>query len=136
MKYKTLLTKGIGVIGLSCLSTIAFAIEFNIDNQTNEPSTMRMYGRCTSDLLRGGVGVTPAHTRKPFSEPKIRIACVGHHDDCAADVFMSDNCSGPVVASGHFGIKSGILGFSETEGHNYSVNAPNGSYEVTIKYKS
>lgn len=140
MNYKQLLTNSMVVIGLSCFSSLAFAVGLTIHNTTNEPSTCKTAKGCSSDLL-GAVGVTPAHSSRPYSDAKIRIACKDQLENCKADVYMSSNCTGPVVASATFALHGGLLGPVVNNGSKYAVlGTPgvvgaDGNAPVTISYK-
>ena len=138
MNYKQLLTNSMVVIGLSCFSSLAFAkppAALIIYNNTNEASTCRTHMGCSTDLM-GAEGVTPAHSLKEFSDAKIRIACKDRLENCVAEVYMTNNCTGPVVASATFALKSGLKGdVVQVPGTNYVVNGTSGSTIVTIGYK-
>lgn len=134
MDYKQLLTNSMVVIGLGCFTSVAFAKELKIINNTNEASTCRTAKGCSTDLL-GMVGITPAHDNRTYSDAKIRIACKDQLENCVADVYMTNNCTGPVVASAAFALHSGLISITPKAGNNYTVNGTAGTSVVTIAYK-
>lgn len=134
MNYKQLLINSMVVIGLSCFTSLAFAKELKIINNTSEASTCKTAKGCSTDLL-GVVGITPAHDSRTYSAAKIRIACKDHLDNCVADVYMTNNCTGPVIASAAFGLDAGLISITPKAGNNYQVSGTPGDTNVTIGYK-
>lgn len=92
---------------IAALPFTASAAGLTIDNQTDFDSTSVLNNGACSTIL-GSDGITKAHTRKTVSESKIRLACIGHWSNCKAEVYMSNNCTGPVVATAYFDTKTGL----------------------------
>jgi hypothetical protein len=119
MFVKKILLTGIATIGLS-FSFLAHA-ELTVSNQTNQPSTSRINdGYCSTDIL-GADGITPPHTSKPIEDWKIDLACMGNYENCKADIYMTNNCTGPAIST---------VIFSKTSGIKY-VSPPVAGYAIT-----
>jgi len=110
------------------LPAAAQAAGLTIKNDTDKDSTSVINNGACSTIL-GESGVTRAHTEKTVPEYKIRIACMRHSHDCKADVYMSDNCKGPVVAKVIFDVSTGIKNV-ENMGLGYKISAS--GYKATI----
>lgn len=106
-----LLKKSVCLIGLSiglCLSAApVFAQALTIVNNSNSPSTSIINnGICSSQL--GSDGVTQPHTTHVVNDKIIALACFANPSNCKADVYMTNNCSGPLVATAVFDTKNGM----------------------------
>jgi|SRR3990167_2091461 len=90
-----------------------------IDNQTDYYSTAKLNGAACSTIL-GDTGITKPHSVNTVSDLNVGIGCIMNKKNCKAELYMTNNCSGNVVAIIMFdtskGIKSidnkGIDGFS------------------------
>lgn len=84
----------------SCtLSLTAFAMTLTIDNKTDFDSTTRANGGLCSSSVLGDAGIThPGHVNV-ITKNQLNLACMFNKKDCTADVYMSDNCSGDIVAT-------------------------------------
>jgi len=94
-------------IMFAALPFAAYADGLTIDNQTDFDSTSVLNNGACSTIL-GADGITKAHTKKTVAPTKIRLACLGHWDNCKAVVYMTNNCSGPAVATTYFNVKTGV----------------------------
>lgn len=142
MLYKQLVTKSMIAMGLSCLSTLALAsATLEIVNNTDEPSTCVTYGsgKCSATVLPKD-GITPPHGKKTFGDGQLRIACYPNLNKCTAEIHMTDDCTGLVVATAEYntgakGQKAGIVSFTTMPGGKYVIDAPIGGSKVTINYR-
>ena len=137
MINKQQLMKGMMVIGLGCFSTLVFANELTIRNNTKEPSTSKVR-RCTTDIPSlGDRAVTKPGTENHISENDIRLVCSippNKPTDCHAEVYMNDHCNGSPIAEVDFSKDSGVKKVEVKDNH-YSIDAPNGSFYVQINYR-
>ena len=108
MKISKMIIAGVLGMGMAC-SAFA-ASELTIVNNTNYDSTSKINGgMCSNDIPEAmGGGVTKAHQTKKVPGTAIGFACFGHSSDCKADVFMTNDCSGSIVATVIFDTKKGI----------------------------
>ena len=136
MINKQRLTRSLTILALSCLSTVSFAKDLVIDNQTNENSTCKTYGKgkCSTELLKEN-GVTPAHQSRTYTEPKLRIACYPTPENCTAEVYADDNCSGAIIATAVFDLRTGIKSITTIPNGPYVIDAPIGGFKVTLRYR-
>jgi len=98
------------------LPLVAEAGGFTIINYTAHYSTAVMnHGACSSKKLPGGKGITsPRHTdgtptENTIEDGLVNIACFGHEKDCFAQLYMENNCNGPIIAEAHFNKFTGLL---------------------------
>jgi len=108
MSFKSKLISVLAAISAGCLPLAAQASALTVVNNTDHDSTTVTNGFMCSSKLPGGNGITRAHTTNVISENTINIACLRNKENCKADVYMSNNCSGPIVATVIFSTKSGI----------------------------
>lgn len=134
--FKQLIMKSAAIIGLSCLSTIAAAGNLIITNNTDEPSTTVTNGKCSTQWLGEG-GITKPHEKRELKETQLRVACGKDHlDNCVADVYMTNNCTGPVIATVTLDTKKdGIKNVVVIPGGKYLIDAPLGGYSATMSYR-
>lgn len=86
---------------------LAHAGSLTIINNTNQFSTSIINkGMCSSGL--GKVGVTEPGGRNVVDEKIILLACGLAANHCQADVYLTKNCTGPVLTTVVFDIKTGI----------------------------
>lgn len=94
-------------VGFVATPVIALAGDLHIDNNTTKDSTTRIHGICSTTLL-GADGVTKAKDHNKVTPHwKLLIAC-GGSGACRADVYMTNNCSGSVVANVDFNTETGL----------------------------
>lgn len=116
MKNKRFFANSLAFIGLACLSGVVSAGTLTIFNHTNEYSTTFVLGNgCSKDILKNGRGVTPPQSspdapgKQTVPEGQLRIACrTQSPSHCVAQVFMTPDCSGPVVATAIIDIVNGV----------------------------
>lgn len=133
MKLGTMINSVIAV-GTISLSSLALAAQpLIIHNNTDFPSTTVTNNGPCSNILSDGI--TPPHTPPAghtVSVKSIKAACILNSENCAARVYLSNNCSGAAIASVTFSINTGIKGDPVMEpGVNYCVRK-NGPFEVTM----
>lgn len=114
MLVKKSLFSGLLAIGIS-LPLFAQAADLTIVNNTYCPSTTITNNGACSTIL-GDSGVTKPHSTNVVTAAKIFIACIVNQKNCKADIYMTDDCTGPKVATVTFdiydaGIKS-ILNYN------------------------
>jgi hypothetical protein len=137
MKLATMLSS-VFAVGMVSLSPLALAVQpLTLHNNTDFPSTTVANNGPCSNILADGV--TPAHTSPEghqVSVKSIKAACILNPRNCNARVYLSGNCSGPVIANVTFDIDSGIKGDPITEaGVGYCLKK-NGPFEITMAPKA
>lgn len=80
----------------------------NTDHDSTTITNSHKPNPMCSANLPGGKGITRAHTTNVIPENTVNIACIKDKQNCKADVYMTNNCSGPMIATVIFDIKSGI----------------------------
>ena len=100
------------------LPLIASANSLWITNNTSHDSTSVINGKCTSSLPGG---IRRHNSTNQIRETLMKIACYPRLEDCVAQVYMTNNCTGPIITTAHFSITKGIL----------SVAEPQGGYKIT-----
>lgn len=97
-------------VGISSVSVYAqaAAADLTLINNTDSDSTsiINNSGFCSS-WLKGGV--TKAHSTNKVDKATIDFACALTAPACTADVYMDDNCSGPVIATIYFNTNTGFI---------------------------
>jgi hypothetical protein len=98
--------KKIILISSLILSTTAHA-DLTIVNNTDFDSTCVVNdGMCSNEL--GDSGITHAHTSNLIEQIQLYIACGISTSNCKADVYMTPDCSGPVVGTVILDLNDGI----------------------------
>jgi hypothetical protein len=92
---------------IAALPFSANAAGLTIDNKTDFDSTSVLNNGACSTIL-GADGITKAHTKKTVASSRVRLACLGHWSNCKAVVYMTNNCTGPAVATVYFDVNTGI----------------------------
>ena len=111
-------------IGLS-LPLFAHA-ELVIKNNTKEFSTSRINdGYCSSEIL-GDDGVTKPGDTKKVDNGRLFFACRDNLEDCKADVYMTNNCTGDLITTVIFSFWTGIKSATPPK-NGYSISF-NGFY--------
>ncbi len=96
--------------GLSMVSFSAQANDLLISNNTDLPSTSVInHGLCSTILKDAGV-VKPHEQNHIVPSDKVKWACTIFPSNCQADVYLTNNCQGPLIASVTFDVNSGIKG--------------------------
>ncbi|OGT54084.1 MAG: hypothetical protein A3F43_05645 [Gammaproteobacteria bacterium RIFCSPHIGHO2_12_FULL_42_10] len=105
--FKTLTISFVTTIICLPLCTVE-AGDLTIINNTGHDSTSVINnGPCSANIL-GDVGITHAHTTNVVPETTVIKACIFNKSNCTAAVHMTNNCSGPVVATVVLDVKKGI----------------------------
>lgn len=101
-------------------ATASYAADLTIQNNTDNDSTSVInHGLCSTKVL-GQDGITKARTTKVIKEFQLRLACMLSPENCKADVYMTNNCSGDIITTITFSTKSGIKSVTPPK-HNYVV---------------
>lgn len=107
---------------LISLPLMSFAGDLTLVNNTNQDSTSVINNGVCSTIL-GSTGITKAHSTNVVPESKINLACILNRSNCKADVYMTNNCTGKVVATVVMDTKKGIK----------SVDIKDKSYQIDAK---
>lgn len=93
-----------------------------ISNRTNFDSTSTInHLGCSSKLIKG-YGITKAHTQNRIPQISVNYACYFHPNDCVADVYMNDSCTGQKVATVVLSSSSGIYQITPEPGAKFKVS--------------
>ena len=118
-----MLFKKTSIILTLSFSFISFAYaDLKITNNTNTPATSVINNGSCSDNLPNGYGVTQPHSTNAVPDWIIKLACLMHTKDCKAEVHMTNNCSGPVIASVIFDTKKGVQSIQNKDVDGYVVS--------------
>jgi hypothetical protein len=124
----------------ACLLIAGVSLPFSVQagdliihNFTKHNSTTKTNkGYCSTEILGSVAGTTKAGETKPISEMQLKFACIGHLEDCVADVYMADNCGGDIISTVNFSVTTGIKGYTKPK-YGYMVTvAPNNKFDITI----
>jgi len=129
MFLKKLAGVGAMVIGVT-VAAPAYA-DLTIVNNTDYDSTCIVNDGACSTIL-GDIGITHAHSTNSLDYVLLRIACGLHPDNCHADVYMSNDCSGPKVGTVVMNINDGISSIEETGAFTLALDNP---FEIQISSK-
>ena len=83
------------------------AASLTIINNTNHDSTSILNNGACSDIL-GPSGISHAHNTNVVPEAILNKGCIFNKANCKAEVHMTNNCSGPAIATVTFDVKTGI----------------------------
>lgn len=109
MSVKKTIITSLLAMSVSSVSIFAQAANLTIINNTGQDSTSYINNSplCSSYIPNG---TTKAHSTNVIPESTISAACMVDTVNCKADVYMTNNCTGPVVATIIFDINQGIKG--------------------------
>lgn len=105
--------KGLTITLLAGFSaaTLAYAAgpaadDLTIVNNTNYASTCVINrGACSANLPHG---ITEPHSTNTVDKRTVGLACLANSTNCTADVYMTRDCSGQIVAKIIFDTKTGV----------------------------
>lgn len=131
---KTVLVSLLG-LGL-CLPVIASASTLVIDNHSTRDSTLKVTNgtntACSSKLLTNGVTkANNGHTE--VSEGNMNMLCGANKDNCLADIYMTNDCSGPVIAKAKFSTTRGIQDLKEQGDTPFTFTFTTGGFYMLIE---
>lgn len=121
-----------GLIAMS-LPVIAMATPLTIVNNTNQDSTSIINNGMCSNAL-GPSGITRAHQTNVVPDVVLQNACFFTPENCRADIYMTNNCTGPKVATAMFSLKRGITGITGFT-PNYAL-VMNGSFGLIMNSRT
>lgn len=126
MATKKIIFTSLLAISMSSVSMMATAGDLNLINNTDLDSTSIINnGMCSSSLL-GKDGITKAHDTNKIAGGLVKMACFRIADpkaeNCSADVYMSNDCSGKKVATVILDISSGVKSIT-MHGEGYKISA-------------
>jgi len=95
-----------------------------VTNNTKFDSTSIINdGLCSSKVLGPKSGVTKAgEQRHEVTGGQLALACFKNHQNCKADIYMTDNCTGKKISSVVFSTSTGIKSFT-TDDPSYRLTA-------------
>lgn len=101
-----------------------------ITNNTKLDSTCIINGTVCSNAL-GDIGITHPGKTNTIPATTVGLACWGHNDDCVADVYMTNNCTGPKIGTVHLNTSSGIQSAS-VDDSNYRIDYQKDDFFVIL----
>jgi|GEM_PF-3191568 len=131
-------------MALSALSLCIYLLPFSskaanlvIDNQTFFPSTSQINNQsknaqCSKDIP--DYGITPPHTKNTIPSGIVFAACLANLKSCTAEVHMSNDCTGPIIATVVFDFYNGIKSIANNYGPRGFIiaNPPRSPFYVDI----
>lgn len=129
MSLKKTVLSSLLITGLT-LPLFAQANDLTITNNTDQDSTSKInQGLCSKDIL-GPNGITYKHSTRVIKNVQIKVACMAKPEDCKADVYMTNNCTGSVITTIDFSVTKGIKGHTPVvNGYRLTVENP---FKVTL----
>lgn len=129
MSLKKTFLSSLLMVGLS-LPLFAQANDLTITNNTDQDSTSRInQGMCSKDIL-GPNGITYKHSTRVIKNVQIKVACMAKPEDCKADVYMTNNCTGNVITTISYSVTKGILGHTPVlDGYELTID---NAFKVTL----
>lgn len=128
MLLKKIIASSLLALGVSA----AHAQDLTITNNTDFPSTTHLNNTICSSVL-GDLGVTPAKGSRTINEQAIRLVCITNPNNCQADVYLSKDCSGPVIAKAVYDVATGLKSVSMISPDYQIEGSP---FNLVIKKKS
>ena len=125
-------------VGIVNIPMLAQANSLFITNNTNEYSTTivkRAVRLCSTSVL-GSNGITnPGEQNHEISDGNLHIACYKTEEHCVAEVYMTNNCTGPEVAEVTFSLTKGIgNGDISMKDNRYNIIA-DGPFRIRMEYR-
>lgn len=114
------------------LPVVAQANDLTTVNNSNHDSTCVVNNGPCSTILGEKYGVTKAHSTNTIPSSKVWLACVRDTKNCKANVYMTNNCSGPVVGTVTLNTDTGVTNVYNTPGSGYVISSQPGTFTVTI----
>lgn len=111
------------IIAVLALPVVATATPLTIINNTNHDSTSIINGGACSNSL-GPAGVTKAHSTNLVLDIVIKHICRFTPKNCRADIYMTNNCTGPVVGTAVLDINAGIQSVSSIAPYKIEKTSP------------
>jgi len=111
----------------------ASAGDLVINNRTNFDSASIINGGACSKIL-GESGIARAHTdHNVVLDSKVRLACRTDLKNCKAEVKITENCSGPKIATIYFDVDTGIKPNFTVDDSRFDIQAS--GFEITVVQK-
>ena len=111
--------------------------DLTVDNQTFFPSTSKInnqngHAQCSSAIPI--YGVTKPQSKNVIPQGIIWSACIANLHACTAEVYMTNDCTGPVIATAVFDISTGIKSINNLYGPEgfMLANPPRGPFYIDI----
>jgi hypothetical protein len=123
----------VGVASFSLLAQAAGPVprDLLISNNTDYFSTAIINGGPCSTVLPNNYGITSPH-EMAHTVPGgyVKMACFLNPFNCTADVYMTENCSGPKIATVYVNIFQGINSVDPVPNSGYSVVHTDNSFTI------
>lgn len=126
--FKKTLLGSLLVFGLSSLSFATLTIK----NETKFDSTAVINKGMCSKWLSGGV--TKAGTTNVIADWVLNLACRKDKENCHADVYMTNDCSGPIVGTAEFSLTKGVRDINVIDKAHFDVTKQ-GPFFIVLKQK-
>lgn len=120
-----MLFKKLKLFGTATLTCCVLALplpakaDLTIDNQTFFPSTCKINNQKGNAQCSNTIpvyGVTQAKSKNIIPQGIIWGACLANLHACTAEVYMTNDCSGPIIATAVFDINTGIRSITNNYG--------------------
>jgi hypothetical protein len=124
---KTMLAAGLAILSVPLLA-LANTPDLIIHNNTDLPSTSVINGSICSNFLPGNVGITQPHSTNNVPGVTVHSACWANRENCRAVIYMTPDCSGPVIGTVVISTTSGVKSIEVNGGYSISGNG----FEITL----
>lgn len=130
MRLRTIISSILAACAMG-LSPLALATpDLIVHNNTDFYSTtLANNGACSSNFPQEK-GITPPHTTKSIDGRIVRAACLTNSDNCKADVYLTNNCKGPIIATVIFSVNTGIKSKNNIPNSGYCLRGA--GFDVTL----
>jgi hypothetical protein len=122
---RTILSSALGLLAMPAL---ALANNLVIHNNTDFPSTTVINDGVCSNFLPGGVGITQPHSTNTVPSVTVHSACWADRENCRATIYITNDCTGPVIAKVVLSTKSGVKSIEMLGSYSIIANG----FEVTL----
>jgi hypothetical protein len=117
------------------MSLQALAGDLIINNRTDLDSTSVINGGACSTKL-GEIGIARAHTENNVvPDSKVRLACFFNKRNCKAEVHLTANCTGPIIATVYFDVDAGIKPIKPEDIYDNSYNIVGAGFSISLEKK-
>lgn len=118
------------VIAICSMPLMAQADDLVINNTTDFFSTSVINNGSCSTIL-GETGITKPRSVNTVSSKTVKLACLFNQANCKADVYMTNNCTGPVIATAVLDTSKGI---KSVEMKDAKFKVGYAGFNITITY--
>lgn len=125
----------LAAIAISALSFAAFADNLEIWDDTDYDSTFKIsQGDCSATLL-GKDGMTKGKGWSSVDLGAVTSLCDKNQDKCTVDLYMTDDCSGPIVATVTMDMSKGITSVDSKKVNGFFISKKQnsrGAFAISI----